>query len=174
MPPFSESRITTIMFYLSLVLLSTFVISTIIYILQLAASPWGPAMDRQRQSCGMDFFKKNIRKNKKSKKETSKSETKEVTDVIEANNKSKEEQENLQVTIISNKKPILEKIETKNEVKEKKQSRLRRIFSCFRIEKNRPVNIPRREWAGPSDCTINKDVKLFSALRVSKHSGNNK
>ena len=129
-------------------------------------------MDRQRQSCGMDFFKKNIRKNKNKKKETSKSETKEVTDVIEANNKSKEE--NLQVTIISNKKPILEKIETKNEVKEKKQSRLRRIFSCFRIEKNRPVNIPRREWAGPSDCTINKDVKLFSALRVSKHSGNNK
>ena len=130
-------------------------------------------MDRQRQSCGMDFFKKNIRKNKNKKKETSKSETKEVTDVIEANNKSKEEQENLQVTIISNKKPILEKIETKNEVKEKKQSRLRRIVSCFRIEKNRPVNIPRSEWAGPSDCTINKDVKLFSALRVSKHSGNN-
>ena len=170
------------MFYLSLVLLSTFLISTIIYISQLTANLWGtptPAYIMQKQRARKHLLDKGIslikrRNETKQNKEETKTERKEEDrsdPVIETNSSTKAEK--LEVTIISNKKPVLEKIEpqSQSEGKTLKLSRLRQIFSCFRRENRSSVNLPRSEWLGPSACTVKKTVKLSSLGKVFKQAG---
>ena len=89
--------------------------------------------------------------------------------MIETNNAEKEEK--LEVTIISNKKPVVEKIEPQSEVKSVKSSALRKIFSCFLVKNKIPVNLPRTEWLGSTDCTVKKTVKLSALRKVYKQAG---
>ena len=177
-PRLSEDGETAIMIYLSLVLLSTFIISTIIYFSQLTANLWGTKkqiMEKQSASKPIPLpdkwtFLRRI-KNIQDKDET-KEETKEEErpdSVIETNNAEKEEK--LEVTIISNKKPVVEKIEPQSEVKSVKSSALRKIFSCFLVKNKIPVNLPRTEWLGSTDCTVKKTVKLSALRKVYKQAG---
>ena len=91
--------------------------------------------------------------------------------VMEANSSTKDDK--LEVTIISNKKPVLEKIEpqSESEVKTLKTSRLRKIFSCFLRENKSSVNLPRSDWLGPTACTVKKTVKLSSLRKVFRQAG---
>ena len=133
-------------------------------------------MEKQKVSKGLSFIRRN--KYKEKNKEIEKPEPvvksepekpKKGSDVEETNNPAAED--GLKVTIICNKEPVVEKIDSKKEIKSTKSSRFRKIFSCFRRENKKVVNIPHSEWLGPSDCKINKDVKLYSPMEVSKHSG---
>ena len=173
-----EDGETAIMIYLSLVLLSTFIISTIIYFSQLTANLWGTKkqiMEKQSASKPIPLpdkwtFLRRI-KNIQDKDET-KEEIKEedrADSVIETNNAEKEEK--LEVTIISNKKPVVEKIEPQSEVKSVKSSALRKIFSCFLLKNKIPVNLARTEWLGSTDCTVKKTVKLSALRKVYKQAG---
>ena len=170
------------MFYLSLVFLSTFIISTIIYISQLTANLWGrPTRIMEKQRARKPLMEKGIflikrRSENKEKKEESKSKTDTEEEdrsdpVLEANISTKDNK--LEVTIISNKTPVLEKIEpqSETEVKTLKSSRLRKIFSCFLGENRSSVNLPRSEWLGPTACTVKKTVKLSSLRKVLKQAG---
>ena len=168
------------MFYLSLVLLSTFIISTVIYISQLTANLWGrprPAHDMQRLRArkpeplpDKGIFLMLRRNKNKQDKEESKTETKE-NPVKHTNSSTKDDK--LEVTIISNKQPLLEKIEprTESEAKTLKSSWAVRIFSCLRRENKISVNLPRSEWLGPTDCTVKKTVKLSALSKVLKQTG---
>ena len=170
------------MFYLSLVLLSTFLISTIIYIAQLTANLWGTQgriMEKQRArkpllDKGLLLIKRKTEKTKQNKEETE-TETKEEerSDPVRVETNSSTKDEKLEVTIISNKKPVLEKIDpqSQSEVKTLKSSRLRKIFSCFLRENKRSVNLPRSEWRGPTACSVKKTVKLSSLRKVFKQTG---
>ena len=171
------------MFYLSLVLLATFVISTIIYISQLTANLWGTPphiMEKQRaRKEKRNLLDKGIslvqrRNNNQQNKEEVKTETKEEDrfgPVMETNISTKDEK--LEVTIISNKKPVLEKIEpqSESEVKTLEPSGLRKLLSCFRRGTKRSVNLPRSDWRGPTACTVKKTVKLSSLRKVFKEAG---
>lgn len=117
-----------------------------------------------------NFLKRN--KNKQNKEETKK-ETKEedrCDPVTETNSSAKDEK--LEVTIISNKEPVVEKIEpqSESEVKTLKSPWLRKIFSCF-LRNKRSVNLPRSDWLGPTDCTVKKTVKLSALRQVFKQAG---
>ena len=116
------------------------------------------------------------RSENKEKKEESKSKTDTEEEdrsdpVIEANISTRDDK--LEVTIISNKTPVLEKIEpqSETEVKTLKSSRLRKMFSCFLGENKSSVNLPRSEWLGPTACTVKKTVKLSSLRKVLKQAG---
>ena len=118
------------------------------------------------------FLRRN--KNKQNKEETRK-ETKEEDKrsgmVIETNSSAKDEE--LEVTIISNKEPFVEQIEpqSQSEFKTLKSNRLRKIFSCFLVKNKRSVNLPRSEWLGPTDCTVKKTVKLSALRKVLRQAG---
>ena len=119
-----------------------------------------------------NFLRRN--KNKQNKEETrkeTKEEDKRSGPVIETNSSAKDEK--LEVTIISNKEPVVEQIEpqSQSEMKTLKSSRLRKIFSCFQVKNKRSVNLPRSEWLGPTDCTVKKTVKLSGLRKVFKQTG---
>ena len=160
------------MFYLSFVLLSTFIISTVIYIYSLL----DPTMDRPQQDRVRGLMKRVNKKKKQDHHQIQTKDDKEGTETNKLNekeksNEEKEEKEDLKVTIICNKKPIVEAVEAEERVEVVKWRRMREIFSCLTMKKKSAVNIPLGEWSGPANCTINKNVKLKSSLRVSRHSG---
>ena len=75
-------------------------------------------------------------------------------------------EEKLTVTVITNKEPIIEKLNTDNDTKSKvirkKPSCFLKIFRYFskRRKKKKLINIPRSNWNGKVTCKIVKSKKV--------------
>ena len=91
---------------------------------------------------------------------------KETSEERENSDKKEGDENKLRVTIITNKEPIIDKVDEEgNEINKKvtKKNFCSKIMNiCHYLQRERKVSIPCCDWKGKVQCRLVKKVKTFS------------
>lgn len=167
------------MFYVYIVLSNTIILTGIIYCLQILFEWWGPKLKVRRESRPLQKLNmgKPVSKEKKDCEDDCNDTKAESENKAEDDNKETKTEEKLTVQIITNKEPVIEKIdEDKNVVDDtnfnnRKLLRFCKLFQS-RNRGNKIVNFDKTKWTGQVSCVINKNIQVWSQSSNSVKKGN--
>ena len=162
--------ICVVMFYIYIVLLITAIITIIVYYLHLVQGCWGHRTETMGQQWSRQG--KNVIKQRSTKKSDAK-ETKEKQEGNDDDSKENETKDNeeLKIQIITNKEPIIERVDCDHKLIENdvKNSKFHRLCKVFTRMKSRQLTIPVKDWNGKVACVVIKNtVHWNSSGHVSK------
>ena len=169
--PLSHVHMT--MHYTYIVLLNTALATIIVYLLQLQFSLWGRNKRKVDRKPEMKQNGKNVEKKRRLFETVDKE--KEFKDEKLEGNKDVQS-EKLEIKIVTNKKPIIEKISS--EEKEDDTSIVKcKPLNFWQFLQNKrnshkvQVNIPLSNWTGKVNCKIFKKVDFQSQTKTHSHRG---
>ena len=162
------------MHYIYIVLLNTALATIIVYLLQLQFSLWG------RNKRKVDRKSEMRKKGKKREQPENVEKEKEIKDEkLEKDvdpSKTAVNDAKLEIKIITNKEPIIERISPPEKEEDKSDVKCKPLKFCQFLQKRRSskkvqVNIPLSDWKGKVNCKIFKKVDFQSRTKTFSQRG---
>ena len=162
------------MHYIYIVLLNTALATIILYLLQLQFSLWG------RNKRKVDRKSEMRKKGKKREQPENVEKEKEIKDEkLEKDvdpSKTAVNDTKLEIKIITNKEPIIERISPPEKEGDKSVEKCKPLNFCQFLQKRRnskkaQVNIPLSDWKGKVNCKIFKKVDFYSQTKTHSQRG---
>ena len=172
------SHVDMTMHYIYIVLLNTALATIIVYLLQLQFSLWG----RNKRKVDRKSEMKRIGKNVEKKRKQSETVVKEKEFKDDKHEENKDDQvvgkdEKLEIKIVTNKKPIIERISPEEEKEDDTSTVKCKPLNFWQFLQNKrnfhkvQVNIPLSDWTGKVNCKIFKKVDFQSQTKTHSQRG---
>ena len=165
------------MHYIYIVLLNTALAAIIVYLLQLQFSLWGRNKREVDRKSEMKKNGKNVEKILRKKSDTVDKEKELKGEKHEdKDDQSVKKDEKLEIRIVTNKKPIIERISPEEKEEETSIVKCNPLNFCQFLQKWRnsnkvQVNIPLSDWKGKVNCKIFKKVDFQSQTKTHSQRG---